>query len=178
MAIETTSPNYCRSKGEQIALNVDGTTYEETNTYSVYVLISTLAHSAALYPIIYVHMGTSETVETLCCSFFHRLLPLLVCLQENDGQADLLLHPGHHQHLQICCSCVSQRSDLIFRDSIVHCVFISVTVSLALVNTQRSPTDNESHVSGCQCYFTVMGVSRGRNSDGFDDPQVNFMSLH
>lgn len=34
MAINTMSPNYCRSKGEQIALNVDGTTYEETNTYS------------------------------------------------------------------------------------------------------------------------------------------------
>nr|XP_057917524.1 DNA-directed RNA polymerase III subunit RPC5 [Doryrhamphus excisus] len=35
MAMDTTSPNYCRSKGEQIALNVDGTTYEEGNTYSV-----------------------------------------------------------------------------------------------------------------------------------------------
>ncbi|XP_059180702.1 DNA-directed RNA polymerase III subunit RPC5 [Centropristis striata] len=35
MAIDTMSPNYCRSKGEQIALNVDGTTYDETNTYSV-----------------------------------------------------------------------------------------------------------------------------------------------
>uniref|UniRef100_A0A7N8X778 Polymerase (RNA) III (DNA directed) polypeptide E n=1 Tax=Mastacembelus armatus TaxID=205130 RepID=A0A7N8X778_9TELE len=35
MAINTMSPNYCRSKGEQIALNVDGTTYDETNTYSV-----------------------------------------------------------------------------------------------------------------------------------------------
>ncbi|CAG5904359.1 unnamed protein product [Menidia menidia] len=34
MAINTMSPNYCRSKGEQIALNVDGTSYEETNTYS------------------------------------------------------------------------------------------------------------------------------------------------
>uniref|UniRef100_A0A3Q1EAP4 Polymerase (RNA) III (DNA directed) polypeptide E n=1 Tax=Acanthochromis polyacanthus TaxID=80966 RepID=A0A3Q1EAP4_9TELE len=34
MAIDTMSPNYCRSKGEQIALNVDGTTYDETNTYS------------------------------------------------------------------------------------------------------------------------------------------------
>ncbi|KAM4624424.1 DNA-directed RNA polymerase III subunit RPC5 [Polymixia lowei] len=34
MAINTMSPNYCRSKGEQIALNVDGATYEETNTYS------------------------------------------------------------------------------------------------------------------------------------------------
>ncbi|KAI3365099.1 hypothetical protein L3Q82_010221, partial [Scortum barcoo] len=34
MAINTVSPNYCRSKGEQIALNVDGTTYDETNTYS------------------------------------------------------------------------------------------------------------------------------------------------
>ncbi|XP_012720868.2 DNA-directed RNA polymerase III subunit RPC5 [Fundulus heteroclitus] len=35
MAMNTMSPNYCRSKGEQIALNVDGTTYDETNTYSV-----------------------------------------------------------------------------------------------------------------------------------------------
>ncbi|XP_051273359.1 DNA-directed RNA polymerase III subunit RPC5 [Dicentrarchus labrax] len=34
MAINTMSPNYCRSKGEQIALNVDGTAYDETNTYS------------------------------------------------------------------------------------------------------------------------------------------------
>ncbi|XP_062330189.1 DNA-directed RNA polymerase III subunit RPC5 [Osmerus eperlanus] len=34
MTINTSSPNYCRSKGEQIALNVDGTNYEETNTYS------------------------------------------------------------------------------------------------------------------------------------------------
>lgn len=37
MAINTMSPNYCRSKGEQIALNVDGTTFDETNTYSTYV---------------------------------------------------------------------------------------------------------------------------------------------
>lgn len=37
MAINTMSPNYCRSKGEQIALNVDGTAYDETNTYSAYV---------------------------------------------------------------------------------------------------------------------------------------------
>uniref|UniRef100_A0A3Q3IPR9 DNA-directed RNA polymerase III subunit RPC5 C-terminal domain-containing protein n=1 Tax=Monopterus albus TaxID=43700 RepID=A0A3Q3IPR9_MONAL len=35
MAINTMSPNYCRSKGEQIALNVDGTTCDETSTYSV-----------------------------------------------------------------------------------------------------------------------------------------------
>uniref|UniRef100_UPI0037E74202 DNA-directed RNA polymerase III subunit RPC5 n=1 Tax=Semicossyphus pulcher TaxID=241346 RepID=UPI0037E74202 len=34
MAINTMSPNYCRSKGEQIALNVDGTAYDETNTYT------------------------------------------------------------------------------------------------------------------------------------------------
>uniref|UniRef100_H2RYW3 Polymerase (RNA) III (DNA directed) polypeptide E n=1 Tax=Takifugu rubripes TaxID=31033 RepID=H2RYW3_TAKRU len=34
MAIDATSPNYCRSKGEQIALNVDGAAYDETNTYS------------------------------------------------------------------------------------------------------------------------------------------------
>ncbi|MEQ2171194.1 hypothetical protein GOODEAATRI_008159 [Goodea atripinnis] len=37
MAINTMSPNYCRSKGEQIALNVDGTSFDETNTYSAYV---------------------------------------------------------------------------------------------------------------------------------------------
>ncbi|XP_034049347.1 DNA-directed RNA polymerase III subunit RPC5 [Thalassophryne amazonica] len=35
VAVDTMSPNYCRSKGEQIALNVDGTTCDETNTYSV-----------------------------------------------------------------------------------------------------------------------------------------------
>lgn len=40
MAINTMSPNYCCSKGEQIALNVDGTTYDETNTYSAYVCCS------------------------------------------------------------------------------------------------------------------------------------------
>ncbi|XP_033907518.1 DNA-directed RNA polymerase III subunit RPC5-like [Acipenser ruthenus] len=34
LAIDSMSPNYCRSKGEQIALNVDGTTTEESNTYS------------------------------------------------------------------------------------------------------------------------------------------------
>ncbi|XP_068100722.1 DNA-directed RNA polymerase III subunit RPC5 isoform X1 [Hyperolius riggenbachi] len=34
MAINTGSPNYCRSKGEQIALNVDGTCTDETSTYS------------------------------------------------------------------------------------------------------------------------------------------------
>ncbi|CAF92192.1 unnamed protein product, partial [Tetraodon nigroviridis] len=34
MAINAMSPNYCCSKGEQIALNVDGTAYDETNTYS------------------------------------------------------------------------------------------------------------------------------------------------
>uniref|UniRef100_A0A8C5WKX6 RNA polymerase III subunit E n=1 Tax=Leptobrachium leishanense TaxID=445787 RepID=A0A8C5WKX6_9ANUR len=33
-AINTVSPNYCRSKGEQIALNVDGTCGDETSTYS------------------------------------------------------------------------------------------------------------------------------------------------
>ncbi|XP_076007629.1 DNA-directed RNA polymerase III subunit RPC5 [Genypterus blacodes] len=38
MAIGTMSPNYCRSKGEQIALNVDGTGYDETNTYSSKVM--------------------------------------------------------------------------------------------------------------------------------------------
>ncbi|KPP73263.1 DNA-directed RNA polymerase III subunit RPC5-like, partial [Scleropages formosus] len=34
VAIDAMSPNYCRSKGEQIALNVDGTTSEDSNTYS------------------------------------------------------------------------------------------------------------------------------------------------
>ncbi|XP_039630518.1 DNA-directed RNA polymerase III subunit RPC5 [Polypterus senegalus] len=34
MAMDTMNPNYCRSKGEQIALNVDGTGMEEGNTYS------------------------------------------------------------------------------------------------------------------------------------------------
>ncbi|XP_053550650.1 DNA-directed RNA polymerase III subunit RPC5 [Bombina bombina] len=34
MAVNTLSPNYSRSKGEQIALNVDGTSNDETSTYS------------------------------------------------------------------------------------------------------------------------------------------------
>lgn len=34
MAIDATNPNYCRSKGEQIALNVDGTSIDDSNTYS------------------------------------------------------------------------------------------------------------------------------------------------
>lgn len=34
VAINTCSPNYCRSKGEQIALNVDGSCTDETSTYS------------------------------------------------------------------------------------------------------------------------------------------------
>ncbi|ERE79899.1 DNA-directed RNA polymerase III subunit RPC5 isoform 2, partial [Cricetulus griseus] len=34
MAIDTVNPNYCRSKGEQIALNVDGACADETSTYS------------------------------------------------------------------------------------------------------------------------------------------------
>lgn len=34
MAVNTMSPNYCRSKGEQIALNVDGINSDDTNTYS------------------------------------------------------------------------------------------------------------------------------------------------
>ncbi|XP_004705789.1 DNA-directed RNA polymerase III subunit RPC5 [Echinops telfairi] len=34
MAIDTLNPNYCRSKGEQIALNVDGTCTDESSTYS------------------------------------------------------------------------------------------------------------------------------------------------
>lgn len=37
MAMNTTSPNYCRSKGEQIAFNVDGTGYDDSNTYASYV---------------------------------------------------------------------------------------------------------------------------------------------
>ncbi|XP_053496074.1 DNA-directed RNA polymerase III subunit RPC5 [Ictalurus furcatus] len=35
VAIDTMSPNYCRSKGEQIALNVDGTSLEDSSTYSI-----------------------------------------------------------------------------------------------------------------------------------------------
>ncbi|KAL2078201.1 hypothetical protein ACEWY4_025886 [Coilia grayii] len=35
VAMDTMSPNYCRSKGEQIALNVDGTSCDESNLYSV-----------------------------------------------------------------------------------------------------------------------------------------------
>ncbi|RVE59830.1 hypothetical protein OJAV_G00192170 [Oryzias javanicus] len=38
VSMDTMSPNYCRSKGEQIALNVDGTTYDETNTYSAKIM--------------------------------------------------------------------------------------------------------------------------------------------
>ncbi|CAH2307155.1 DNA-directed RNA polymerase III subunit RPC5 [Pelobates cultripes] len=34
VAINTVSPNYCRSKGEQIALNVDGACGDETSTFS------------------------------------------------------------------------------------------------------------------------------------------------
>ncbi|XP_042777698.1 DNA-directed RNA polymerase III subunit RPC5 isoform X2 [Panthera leo] len=34
MAIDTLNPNYCRSKGEQIALNVDGACADESSTYS------------------------------------------------------------------------------------------------------------------------------------------------
>lgn len=41
IAMNTMSPNYCRSKGEQIALNVDGIGYDETNTYSAYVCFHT-----------------------------------------------------------------------------------------------------------------------------------------
>lgn len=47
MAINTMSPNYCRSKGEQIALNVDGTAYDETNTYSAYVVCSSILKQSA-----------------------------------------------------------------------------------------------------------------------------------
>ncbi|KAM9426320.1 DNA-directed RNA polymerase III subunit RPC5 [Pholidichthys leucotaenia] len=38
ISMNTMSPNYCRSKGEQIALNVDGTGYDETNTYSAKIM--------------------------------------------------------------------------------------------------------------------------------------------
>ncbi|XP_015281688.1 PREDICTED: DNA-directed RNA polymerase III subunit RPC5 [Gekko japonicus] len=34
LALDTLNPNYCRSRGEQIALNVDGACADETNTYS------------------------------------------------------------------------------------------------------------------------------------------------
>uniref|UniRef100_A0A8C1DLX6 Polymerase (RNA) III (DNA directed) polypeptide E n=1 Tax=Cyprinus carpio carpio TaxID=630221 RepID=A0A8C1DLX6_CYPCA len=34
VAMDTMSPNYCRSKGEQIALNVDGTSSEDPSVYS------------------------------------------------------------------------------------------------------------------------------------------------
>ncbi|TRY83778.1 hypothetical protein DNTS_025263 [Danionella cerebrum] len=34
VAMDTMSPNYCRSKGEQIALNVDGLSSEDSNIYS------------------------------------------------------------------------------------------------------------------------------------------------
>lgn len=34
VAMDIMSPNYCRSKGEQIALNVDGTSSEDSNVYS------------------------------------------------------------------------------------------------------------------------------------------------
>lgn len=37
VAMDTMGANYCRSKGEQIALNVDGTSCEESNLYSVWV---------------------------------------------------------------------------------------------------------------------------------------------
>uniref|UniRef100_A0A3Q3LIQ6 Uncharacterized protein n=1 Tax=Labrus bergylta TaxID=56723 RepID=A0A3Q3LIQ6_9LABR len=33
-------------------------------------------------------------------------------LNENDGQTDLFLHSGHHQHVQICRRCFPQRSEL------------------------------------------------------------------
>ncbi|XP_016348590.1 DNA-directed RNA polymerase III subunit RPC5-like [Sinocyclocheilus anshuiensis] len=35
VAMDTMSPNYCRSKGEQIALNVDGTSSEDPSVYSM-----------------------------------------------------------------------------------------------------------------------------------------------
>lgn len=47
VSMDTMSPNYCRSKGEQIALNVDGATYDETNTYSAYVFFGFNRHIEA-----------------------------------------------------------------------------------------------------------------------------------
>lgn len=35
--MDTMSANYCRSKGEQIALNVDGTSQDDSSTYSMFV---------------------------------------------------------------------------------------------------------------------------------------------
>lgn len=49
ISMDTMSPNYCRSKGEQIALNVDGTTYDETTTYSAYVSFGFNRHTEALW---------------------------------------------------------------------------------------------------------------------------------
>ncbi|XP_036135686.1 DNA-directed RNA polymerase III subunit RPC5 isoform X2 [Molossus molossus] len=60
MAIDTLNPNYCRSKGEQIALNVDGACTDETSTYSSKLMdkqtfcssqttSSTSRYAAALY---------------------------------------------------------------------------------------------------------------------------------
>lgn len=60
MAIDTLNPNYCRSKGEQIALNVDGACADETSTYSSKLMDrqtfcssqttgSTARYAAALY---------------------------------------------------------------------------------------------------------------------------------
>ncbi|KAE8579372.1 hypothetical protein XENTR_v10024019 [Xenopus tropicalis] len=60
IAINTVSPNYCRSKGEQIALNVDGTSNDDTSTYSTKLMdkqifssiqaaSNTTRYAAALY---------------------------------------------------------------------------------------------------------------------------------
>ncbi|XP_069501714.1 DNA-directed RNA polymerase III subunit RPC5 [Ambystoma mexicanum] len=60
MAIDTVSPNYCRSKGEQIALNVDGTCGDESSTYtsklmdkqtfsSIQAASNTARYAAAVY---------------------------------------------------------------------------------------------------------------------------------
>lgn len=50
IGVNTLSPNYCRSKGEQIALNVDGTGYDEGNTYSTYVRLLSVSQSVVTEP--------------------------------------------------------------------------------------------------------------------------------
>lgn len=50
IGVNTLSPNYCRSKGEQIALNVDGTGYDEGNTYSTYVCWLSVSQSVVTEP--------------------------------------------------------------------------------------------------------------------------------
>lgn len=65
IAIDTMSPNYCRSKGEQIALNVDGTGYDETNTYSTYVLIN-------FKRLLFIYVSLLVWVVFFCLLFFNR----------------------------------------------------------------------------------------------------------